>query len=1176
MTVFDALSRLRRSVLASLVLVSLLLVPAVFAVSARAETAGTGWEAFAQVYPTVLHVGGSGTIQIAIMNVGARPSSGAITVTDTLPAGVSAVEAGGMLGSRVVSPEEEAEEKVNGVPRGGARWRCIGTQVVRCTSDPAYLKELPYGQGKTEPGYHEVERVGIAVQVGAGVPDGALENVVGVAGGGASAAARVVSGVTVGAGEAAFGFAGWDVWFSNADGSVDTQAGSHPYEATFAVGFNEDAGGVLAGGEPRNLEVELPPGFFGEPNAVPRCTREQLDSEECPADAQVGDALLARSEEHVGGSGGYLIRLPIYNVVPPAGVAAQFALKDDGKALYFDAGPRGYGRYALVTRNDNIPTIEVDSALFTFWGVPPEPSHDPARLEYSANHNQQAEECDGHGCSSSAPPRPFLTLPTSCGEPQPVTINVTSVWEHPGTTAQASLLSHNEQDVPTGFTGCFALAFNPSISFASDTSEGDTPAGLGVNVTMPQESLRVPGTLSEATIKNATVALPAGFVINPGQAAGLQACRRGDVPGGDDLPTHPGEEGEPERFEGPPDCPNASKVGTIKIKTPLLEDEAESELEGDAYVLEQSDEEPNLQSNPPTLQLLLAASGDGIDLKLVADVQLNKETGQLTTTLSRTPGLPFTSFQLQFTGGAQAALATPVQCGTYTTTSDFTSWASPFIQDAFPSSAFQITGGPDGSACVSSPLPFHPEMVAGATTDQAGGYTGFSLLLQRGDGQQRIERLQFKAPPGLSGMLSTVPLCGEPQAQEGTCSPSSQIGHTSVASGPGPYPLVLPQPGDPEFPIYLTGPYDGAPFGLSIVTPIVAGPFNLGTIVTRARIEIDPRTAQITVTTEPLPQIVDGVPTDLRLIDSVIDRPGFMFNPTNCDPSSFSGTAWGAPPPGVGGPGATAPIGSRFHVGSCQSLKFAPDFTVTASGKTSRVDGAGLTAKIVYPSTPPGNNQASSQANIASVKVELPRQLPSRLSTLQKACTAAQFDANPAGCPAASVVGHVVVHTPVLPVALEGPAYFVSNGGEAFPNLIVVLQGEGVTIDLVGDTFISRAGITSSTFKTVPDQPFQSFELTLPEGPYSALTANGNLCASTRAVTVKQRVTVRVKGRKKTVTRSVRQTTGGSLVMPTEFVGQNGATLKQNTKVQITGCAKAKLKAAKGRGRRGKGRRRAG
>jgi hypothetical protein len=1167
MTVFDALSRLRRSVLVSLVLVSLLLVPAVFVVSARAETAGTGWEAFAQVYPTVLHGGGGGTIQIAIMDVGARPSSGAITVTDTLPVGLAETAAGGMSGSRVEA--------------GGDVWSCGtgevgegGRERVTCTSNPLVLKELPFGKG--EVGYHEVERVGIAVRVEAGAEEGALENVVTIAGGGAQGVSRVVGRVTVGAGEAAFGVSGWDVWFSNANGSVDTQAGSHPYEATFAVGFNEDAGGVLAGGEPRDLEVELPPGFFGEPNAVPRCTRALLDSGECAADTQVGDAWLERSEEHVGGGGGYGA-FPVYDVVPPSGVAAQFALKDDGKALYFDAGPRGYGRYALVTRNDNIPTIEVDAALLTFWGVPPEPSHDPARLEYSAKHSQQAEECEGHGCSSSAPPRPFLTLPTSCGEPQPFTINVTSVWEHPGTTAQATSISHNEQDVPTGFTGCSALAFNPSISFAPDTSEGDTPAGLGVNVTMPQESLRVPGTLSQATVENATVTLPAGFVINPGQAAGLQACRRGDVPGGDDLPVRPGEEGEPERFEGLPKCPNASKVGTIKIKTPLLEGEAESELEGDAYVLEQSDEEPNLQSNPPTLQLLLAASGDGIDLKLVADVQLNEETGQLTTTLSKTPGLPFTSFQLQFTGGAQAALATPVQCGTYTTTSDFTSWASPFIQDAFPSSAFQITGGPNGSACVSSPSPFHPELVAGATTDQAGGYTGFSLLLQRGDGQQRIEKLQFKAPPGLSGMLSTVPLCGEPQAQAGTCSPSSQIGHTSVASGPGPYPLVLPEPGDPEFPIYLTGPYDGAPFGLSIVTPIVAGPFNLGTIVTRARIEIDPRTAQITVTTEPLPQIVDGVPTDLRLIDSVIDRPGFMFNPTNCDASSFSGTAWGAPPPGVGGPGAAAPIGSRFQVGSCQSLKFAPDFTVSASGNTSRLDGAGLTAKISYPNTPAGNNQASSQANIASVKVELPRQLPSRLSTLQKACTAAQFDANPAGCPAASVVGHVLAHTPVLPVALEGPVYFVSNGGEAFPNLIMVLQGDGVTIDLVGDTFISKAGITSSTFKTVPDQPIASFELTLPEGPHSALAANGNLCASAKTVTVKKKATVRVRGRKKTVTRSVKQTTGGSLVMPTEFVGQNGATLKQNTKVQITGCPKGKLKAAaKGRGRRGKGRKRAG
>jgi hypothetical protein len=370
-------------------------------------------------------------------------------------------------------------------------------------------------------------------------------------------------------------------------------------------------------------------------------------------------------------------------------------------------------------------------------------------------------------------------------------------------------------------------------------------------------------------------------------------------------------------------------------------------------------------------------------------------------------------------------------------------------------------------------------------------------------------------------MISKVPLCGEPQASKGECSAASQIGHTVVEAGPGPYPLVVPQPGSPPAPIYLTGGYKGAPFGLSIAVPLVVGPFNLGTIVTRARIEVDPHTSQLTVTTDPLPSIIDGVPSDLRTINAVIDRPEFMFNPTNCSPMSFSGMARSTE-------GASAAISSHFQVGSCRSLKFKPDLEVSTSGKTSRANGASLTAKLVYPTGPLGANQASSQSNIARVKVELPKQLPSRLKTLQKACLAATFETNPANCPAASVVGHAEAITPVLPVPLTGPAYFVSHGGEAFPSLIVVLQGYGVTVDLVGSTFISKHGITSSTFKSVPDVPVNSFELTLPEGPYSALAAPGNLC------TIKK------------------------LAIPTEFLAQDGATIHQNTTIKITGCPKHK------------------
>ena len=977
-------------------LVALVAVPS----SAWAETADTGWEAFAQVYPTYLHPGHGGTVRIGLMNTGEGVSSGQITVTDKLPEGVIAKKAGGVI------------VKTNKVESGGA-WVCegVGSEEVSCVS--TFLEGLPPPRDVGE-NFRLIEQLGIEVAVREGAREGTFANRVTVSGGGALGM-TVVSNVasdplTVSASEPGFGFSGFDVWSANADGSIATQAGSHPYETTFAFGLNELADGAPAGGEPRDLEVELPPGFFGEPNAVPRCTRAQLDGQVCPADTEVGDDAVLKALPGGGGPAGYLL-LPVYNVVPPPGAAAEFALKLFGKPSYIDTWPRGYGNHALVAHIDDIPSVELDENIFTLWGVPPEASHNAART--ALGPSQEDTECKEHGCGSDAKPRPLVTLPTSCTGAQPsFTIRAKGTWENEGLRREASIPFHDAQDTASEFTGCSELSFDPSLSVAPETGEADTPAGLGVSVTFPQEELRIPGGLVEATIENSSVTLPEGLVLNPDQAAGLQACTRAQARLAE---------------EGPPGCPLASKVGTVKIKTPLLEGALESELEGNAYVLQQSGggpgELPNLRSRPPALQLLIVASapGDGINLKLEANVAPNESTGQLTTTLTETPALPFTSFELQFSGGAQAALATPTQCGLYTTTSDFTPWSSPSTADAFPTSSFQVTSGPGGGPCPSNPLPFSPELIAGSTTDEAGAFTNFTLLLQRGDAQQRIEKLQFKAPQGLSAMLSGVTLCPEPQAQEGTCGGASRIGHTSVASGPGRDPLVLPGPGNPEFPIYLTGPYGGAPFGLSIVTPIVAGPFNLGTIVTRAKVEIDPVTAQITVTTQPLPQIIDGVPTDLRLINSVIDRPGFMFNPTNCNPQEFTGTAWGADPAGQPPTGTTAAVSSHFGIGSCRSLQFKPSIAVSTAGKASKVNGASLSFKIAYPKGAQG-----SESWMKEMKFEIPKQLPARLTTIQKACLAATFEHNRAACPPASVIGHVLVHTPVLPVPLEGQLYFVS------------------------------------------------------------------------------------------------------------------------------------------------------
>jgi hypothetical protein len=392
--------------------------------------------------------------------------------------------------------------------------------------------------------------------------------------------------------------------------------------------------------------------------------------------------------------------------------------------------------------------------------------------------------------------------------------------------------------------------------------------------------------------------------------------------------------------------------------------------------------------------------------------------------------------------------------------------------------------------------------------------------------------VQVHTPPGLLGMLSSVTLCEEPAANAGDCPESSQIGTTRVASGAGSHPFEI------EGRIYLTRGYGGAPFGLSVVTPAVAGPFNLGLVVVRARIAVDPRTSELTVTTDEtgphaLPQIIFGVPLRLQRITVNIDRPGFMFNPTNCGQQQVTAR--------IAGTGQTvAQVASPFAASDCRSLAFEPSFAVGTAGHTSRRFGASLDVKLTYP-----KGSMGSDANIAKVHVELPRQLPARASTLNKACLAEVFDRDPAACPAGSVVGIARASTPVLPVQLSGPAYFISHGGAEFPSLVVVLQGDGVRVDLEGETFINkRTNITSSTFRTVPDVPVNSFELYLPEGKYSALAANGSLCKA-----------------------------AARLKMPTEFTAQNGAVMKQSTKIEVSGCGKKQNgRAARARASRRPGR----
>ncbi len=696
-----------------------------FAGNAAAVEAKPGWESNTRVYPTHLKPGGKGIVEVQVFNTGAGSTTSPVTVTDTLPAGLEATEAGALENFGEVNRElvEGYEENEVGASLEQLRvWDCSGTTVVTCHTGPgAGGVERPIDSGFAG-------RIGIKVNV-VGSP-GAGTNRVTVSGGGAPSASERTSDLTISPASPGFGLAGqFDGWFGNIDGTPDTQAGSHPYEMTLNFALNNAGGTYPAGGPLRDLSIKLPPGLIGDPHAVPQCSRQQFIlslTSKCPPDTQVGTDRPSLNPRGEAGYGDWAAHLPVYNLVPPPGEPAEFGFQFAGSLILIDTSVRSGSDYGITGTARNLAQQIVYNSI-TFWGVPDEASHDH-------------ERCVGTKCGYSAgnaEPRPLLTVPTSCEVPQTFGVTVDS-WNSSLPAAKETFEMHDQNGVPTGFTGCEHLGFNTQLDIAPDTSFADTPAGLTVDIKVPQEGLSQDGSLATSNIKDTTVTLPEGVAINPGQAAGLGACG----PGEDGLTTE-AEKAEGKEDNGPSHCPNASHVGTDEIETPLLS----KPLKGNVYIM---------PSDPPHVQLLVTAEGEGVFVKLVGDVHLNEQTGQLVTTFSNTPELPFTDFKLSFSGGSQAALSTPTRCGTYTTTSDFTPWSAPLVEDLFPHSSFQITAGTNGGACPSSPLPFSPSMIAGSTTDQAGGFTDFSLLLTRPDDQQRVSNLRFKTPEGLLGMISSV------------------------------------------------------------------------------------------------------------------------------------------------------------------------------------------------------------------------------------------------------------------------------------------------------------------------------------------------------------------------------------------------------------------------------------
>jgi hypothetical protein len=1067
--------------------------------SAALECVGTctpWWHLSSQSLPANLPPSGEGTIEVVAEDLGdvpPRPGS-SVTLRDRLPAGLTAQSVGFNVDHFGPGLEKLVGELFCGVV----------AQEVTCTLPGEFAKEL-----LTEA--YTYVAMNIAVKVAAtarSTVESGEANTASVSGGGASGVS-IARPIVVSPAATQFGFDKYEILAENGDGSLDTQAGSHPFQLTTVIAFKQTANAGEPPAAVKDLHINLPPGLIGNPTPFPQCTTAKFATQvnelqdTCPDDTAVGVASVTIALQK--STAPYVWSVPVFALVPSVGEPARFGFDVLGALIYLDTSIRTGGDYGVTVTVPNITELAgYVSSRVTFWGVPGDPRHDPARGWNCLRPLSGSAPC---AATEERNPPPLLTMPTACTGPVHATVEGDS-WEREGAfTPPFEYTFLDNLGHTVGMDGCNQEPFTPSVKITPDGQAGSTPTGLTVDEHVPQESSLNPTGLSESAVKGLSVTLPEGVALNPAGADGLQACSI---------------EGIGLQSPEATTCPEAAKVATAKVKTPLLSEP----LEGAAYLATQS---TNPFGSLVALYLYVENPVAGVRAKATGEVVENPVTGQLTAHFEGDPifeqnpayandvaaqflpQVPFEDVELHFFGGDRAPLGTPAKCGSYTTTGTFTPWSGNATTES--SSTFQIVSGPNGSPC-HDPLQFAPSLTAGTTSIQAGGFTPFEMTMSREDGEQNLQSIQLKMPLGMSGTLSTVKLCGEEQADAGTCGPESEIGETIVSVGLGGDPFTV-KGGK----VYITGPYKGAPFGLSIVNPAKAGPFDLGKVVVRAKIDVNPETAALTITTDnegpyKIPTILDGIPLEIKHVNVNINRPGFTFNATNCSPLAITGSL-------VSTEGVSSALSVPYQVTNCAVLAFKPKLEASTSGKSSRLDGTSLNVKLSYPAGP-------YDANISKVKVELPKGLPSRLQTLQKACRASVFEANPAECPAASVIGHATATTPVLPVPLSGPAYFVSHGGEAFPSLIIVLQGYGVTVHLVGTTFISKTGITSSTFKTVPDVPVGSFELNLPAGQYSALTALGNLCKDK------------------------------TLSMPTEFVGQNGALINTDTKIAVTGCGKAK------------------
>jgi hypothetical protein len=904
------------------------------------------------------------------------------------------------------------------------------------------------------------------------------------------------------------------------------QAAGHPAWGITSFKVNTEGelpnavpAGLTTTGPVKHVRTDVGPGVSTNPEAVPLCTMKEFDASEKEEEAVPGSGFYpepaCKSETEIGVNqvtvyagpkpfpeGGDLpIEGKAYNLVQPQGVASVFgvalklpipltaaALRKGFEEAEAKGAKPGVGDFPSLTDQGIAEAQQYYGHTLIDGNVEWAGNyHDYYEIEVSTALPLISSRLILKGNIGSTGNGGYITLPSNCAPVGPATTNTVTLESEAGQVASKNYTTPIGTEGCKGESGLLIPPFKPTFGLTPGAGEtqSDQPDGITAELTVPHAES--PTSIDSSQLRTASVTLPEGMTLNPSAASGLKACSSTQI----GIKTRNAVA-----------CPGESKLGEVTLTVPDLPATTEGKptLEGSIYL---GGTEPITGGTNPaapeyTIYLDAKSARYGVDVRLEGKVTPNPTTGQVTTTFTENPEQPFSNIKLKFNGGSLAPIANPLTCGTATGTTSLVPYIGSFATES-PSSSFTVDSNGKGGAC-SSPLPFAlTQSAVNQSPGYAGAKTSYTLNLGRENGQQYLSQVKTVLPEGLVGLIPAVTQCGEAEANAGTCPGSSEIGTVNVSAGAGSQPYGF------QGKVYLTGPYGGAPFGLSIVVGAVAGPFNLGNVVTRGTINVEPYTARV-VATSTLPTIYKGIPLRLRGISVEIKKQGFLVNPTNCGALATETTLTSTL-------GATQSMSIPFQVNNCGALAFKPSFGSAAGAKTSKANGASLETTL---------NMPAGGANVKSVLVQLPKQLPSRLTTLQKACPEATFAANPYSCPSGSFVGGVRANTPTLSAKLKGPAIMVSHGGEAFPDLNLLLEGEGIRVILVGNTKISK-GITTTTFASPPDVPVTSITVNLPIGAHSALTANGNVCAN-------------------------------KLTMPTTIVGQNGTTFKQNTTIKINNC----------------------